>query len=226
MRQVCLRGGALPSWVTNVTTNNFILWPNLDLVPKAIASFEETTQTVSNPVPVRTAEKNFLKDAVVLLYEYNRTRDASYWFNYLKSNFTNALQSDEVNLTAEGFAFKQIQSQVTEEDPNKAKGFILGLTMQEYLCLIADDDERAENFRRMAATVWQSYENHLPPGPKANDDRLRLDPLDKLRTYELDDLEHRLSPQAAAILRNRLGVLPGAPPAPPPNPPPTGGGSA
>jgi hypothetical protein len=226
MRQVCLTGGALPTWVTNVTPDDFILWPNLDLVPKAVASFEDVKLSISNKAAMESGEKNFLKEAVVLLYEYNRTREAAHWFDYLKANFTNALHADEANLTVEGFAFKQIQSDISEEDPKKAKAFILGLTMQRYLCLIAgdsEDDDRAERFRQMAAFVWQTYEKNLPPGPDPNKARLRLLPLAQMEADELEDLERQLSPQAGAILRNRLGLPPRAPAAAPPNPTPPSG---
>jgi len=228
MRQVCLRGGALPSWVTNVTSNNFILWPNLDLVPKAVASFEASKEEVSNKQPVQTAEKNYLRESVVLLYEYNRTQEAGRWFDYLKANFTNALLSDESNLNVEGFAFKQVQAEVLDMDQIKATAFILGLTTQEYLCRIADDDDRADTSRRFADAVWRTYQNNLPGKPTdPNYIRMSLAPMAQLRAGQLEDMEHRLSPQAMAILRNKLGLGPKAPPAPPPNgSPPTGGGSA
>jgi hypothetical protein len=224
MRQVCLRGGALPSWVTNVTEENFILWPNLDLVPKAVASFEETQQDVLNQIPVKTAEKNYLREMVVLLYEYNRTQEAAHWFNYLKTTFTNGLLSDETNMTVEAYAYKQIQAEVQELDPVKTTAFILGLTTQEYLCLIADDpedDDRAENFRRMAEFVWQTFQSRLPKG--TNGPRIALRPMAELRAGELDDLESRLSPVAGAILRGKLRLPPKAPAVPPPNPPPPAG---
>ena len=223
MRQVCLTGGALPSWVTNVTADNFILWPNLDLIPKAVASYEDVKQSISNKAAMLPGEKNFLREAVVLLYEYNRTREAAHWFDYLKANFTNALAPDETNLTVEGFAFKQIQSDISEEDPKKATAFIMGLTMQRYLCLIpgdSEDDDRAERFRQMAALVWDTYQKKLPPGPDPNKRRIALDSMSKIEADELDDLEQRLSPQAGAILRNRLGLPPRAPAAAPANPSP------
>jgi hypothetical protein len=226
MRQVCLRGGALPSWVTNVTEDNFILWPNLDLVPKAVNSFESVKSEVLNKTPVETAEKNYLRETIALMYEYNRTRDAEHWFNYLKTTFTNALFNDETNLTLEAYATKQIQTEVADLDPNKATAFILGLITQEYLCLIADDDDRAENFKRMAELVWQGYQSRLPKEIN-NQKRISLRPMAQLESDELDDLESRLSPQAKAILHGKIGPRPRMPAPPPPNPPPpTSGGPA
>jgi hypothetical protein len=226
MQQACLRGGALPSWVTNVTEENFILWPNLDLVSNVNAAYERTIlEMPDKKALVQTGQKNFIKSAVVVLFEYNRTAEAARWFNFLRNNFTNALIGDETNMTVEAYAFKQIQSEILELDPNKAGSFILGEIAQEYLCLIADDDDRAENFRRTAETVWQAYQNKLPRSPQANPQRIALPDMAKLRSYELDQLESQLAPQAAAYLRNKLGLPPRAPAAPPPNPSaPAGGG--
>jgi hypothetical protein len=214
MRQVCLRGGTLPSFVTNVTDDNFMLWPNLDLVPKANASFESLMLEVSNQAPVVNAHKNFLKEAVVLLYEYDRAREAAHWFDYLKQNFTNALTANETNLTAEEYAFKQIQTDIGEEDPVKASSFILGEIAQQYLCLIGGDEEHAANFGRMAEALWRNYMNHLPAG-KTNGQRIALPPLATLRDAELEQMESQLSPQLANYLRNLLGKGPRAPATPP-----------
>jgi hypothetical protein len=227
MQQACRRGGALPSWVTNVTEDNFILWPNLDLVPKVNAAYERTLaeSAPDQKFVVLTAQKNFLKNAVVLLYEYNRAQEASRWFNYLRLNFTNALVGDETNMTVEAYAFKEIQSDILELDPTKASAFILGEIAQQYLCLIGGDEDQAENFSRFAEAVWQGYQNKLPKNTKENAARIALPPMSKFRSDELEDLENQLTPQAAAYLRLKLGLGPRAPAAPPANPsPPPGGG--
>jgi hypothetical protein len=220
MQQACKRGGALPPWVKKVTPDNFILWPNLDLVPTVNAAYERTK--VDDPDKkwlILTAQKNFLKDAVVLLYEYNRTRDANHWFNYLKTNFTNALTSAEASLSAEDYAKGEIQRDIGETDPNKATMLILGLISQEYLSLIADQDDDAANFKNLAQGVWQYYQSKLPSGQ--NGERIALEPFDKLARFQLEQMP--VSPQALAILRAKLGASPPASPpatnsAPPPGP--------
>jgi hypothetical protein len=227
MQQSCKRGGALPPWVTNVTAENFILWPNLDLVSNANESFEWVVQQMPDKTAlVQTAQKNFLKDAVVLLYEYNRTKEALHWFNYLKQNFTNAFQGGETNMNVEEYAFAQIQADVLELDPNKAASLILGMITQEYLARIGDDDDRAENFKRTGEMVWRAYMNHLPgPLDDPNAMRIALPPMEKLRDFQLEQMEGMLSPQNANYLRAKLGKGPRASASPPPNPsPPAGAG--
>ncbi|HXR08686.1 MAG TPA: hypothetical protein VN765_15220 [Candidatus Acidoferrum sp.] len=222
MQQVCRRGGALPSWVTNVTDENFILWPDLDLVPKVNASYERTAQELPNlKTIVQNAQKNFLKEAVVLLYEYNRDREASEWFNYLKANFTNALIGSETNLTVEEYAFNQIQSEIGELDHDKVTDVILGLLSQQYLCLIGEDEGRAANFSRLAQAIWQNYMNRLPGGIQdPNGKRIALEPMAQLRRYELEQMEGYLSPQHANYLRLKLQLPPRTPAAPPTQTPP------
>jgi hypothetical protein len=219
MQQACLRGGALPPWVTNVTADNFILWPNLDLVPKVNAAYEETAKDMApeRQYIVRNAQKNFLKTAVVLLYEYNRERDALKWFNDLKLNFTNAFPGPDANLTLDDYARKQIQSDVGETDPNKITAAILGFIDQEYFCLIGDDTDRAKNFSDLAEAIWQNYTKRLPGGPEyeQNRQRISLPPMAKLRGDELEKLESYLSPEHANYLRLKLGLPPRAAATPP-----------
>jgi len=226
MQQACRRGGALPPWVTNVTEDNFILWPNLDLVPKVNAAYERTLGEMEpdQKFVVLTAQKNFLKTAVVLLYEYNRAQEASRWFNYLRLNFTNALIGDETNMTVEAYAFKIIQSEILELNPDNASAFILGEIAQEYLCLIGGDEDQGENFRRTAEVVWQAYQNHLPKNTPENAQRIALRSMKQLRADELEQMESQLTPQAAAYLRNKLGLGPRAPAPSPPGLSPAGGG--
>ena len=226
MQQACLRGGALPSWVTNVTPENLILWPNLSLVSNVNAAYERTIlEMPGKEALVQTGQKNFIKSAVVLLYEYDHTTEAGHWFNLMRNNFTNALFGDETNMTVEEYAFKQIQTDILELDPNNATSFILGEIYQEYLCRMADEDDRALRMKQVADTVWQAYQKRLPTNTLENARRIALPDMKKLRADELDQMEHQLTPQAAAYLRNKLGLLPRAPAAPPPNPtPPAGGG--
>jgi hypothetical protein len=223
MQQACRRGGALPPWVTNVTPDTFILWPNLDLVRKVNAAYERTAQAEpERKEMVRTAQKNFLKEAVVLLYEYNRENEASQWFNFMKANFTNALIGAETNLTVEEYAFKQIQSEIGELDQGKTTATLLGLIEQQYLCLINDDADRAANFSNVAEMIWRSYMNRLPGGINdPNGRRIALEPMAKLRGYELSNLEDYLSPEHANYLRLKLGLPPRTPTVPPANAAPT-----
>jgi len=215
MQQACKRGGSLPPWVTNVTKENFILWPNLALVTNCVASFERVAAKFPEDKKyiVLNAEKNFLKEEIVVLYEYDRSAEANYWFNYLRDNITNSIPDRQ--LTMEEFALGTIQSEITELDPVKTTAFILGLITQEYLFLLGGEEDHAANVRNLAATVWRSYQSRLPEGQ--NGQRISLLPLPELRDQQLRIMETWISPQSAALLRNLLGK-PRPGPVPPPAP--------
>ena len=221
MQAVCFRGSALPPWVKRVTPENFILWPNLDMVTNVNAAYERMEFTdESQKKTAQGAQKNFLKDAVVLLYEFNHNREAVYWFNYLKQNFTNALTGAQANMSVGDYALSEIEADINDTDQNKATMLVLGMLSQEYLQLIAGDDDAAQRRNLMAHAIWQHYQSRLPPGPKANAERIQLLPFEVLAGMEYDDMLRRVSPESAAILRAKIGVpTPANPPAtntPPP----------
>jgi hypothetical protein len=213
MQQSCLRGGALPPWVKNVTADNFILWPNLDLIPNVNAAYERTKLDFPDkPQIILTPQKNFLKEAVVLAYEYNRIKDANHWFNYLKQNFTNALTPAEASLGASEWALDQIEADINDTDQNKAGRLVLGLLSQEYLCVIADQDDDADKFDRDAHAVWSHYQKLIPHGADGQIDqngrRIQLPTFEKLKVFELEDILTRISPASSNILTGRLKYHP------------------
>jgi hypothetical protein len=143
----------------------------------------------------------------------------------MKANFTNALIGAETNLNVEENAFKQIQSEIGELDQSKTTGTILGLIEQQYLCLINDDSDRAANFSNVAEMIWRNYMSRLPGGIQdPNGRRIALEPMEKLRGYELSNLEGYLLPEHANYLRLNLGLPPRMPAAPPANAAPAAGG--
>ena len=69
LQQMAFRGGALDPSVTNVTEENFMLWPNLDQIPVINAAYEKMiAEETNNPRGLQqnmeTAHKNFLKQAI------------------------------------------------------------------------------------------------------------------------------------------------------------------
>jgi hypothetical protein len=215
LAQVCFYQGALPPWVTKITPDNFILYPNLNMVPNVVAAFENTTFTSdSQKQASRLAEKNFIKDAVVYLYEFNRNKDAEHWFNYMKQNFTNALQPSEMNLSMEDYALNQMKASIDETDQVKGNNAVLGMLTQEYLQLVEGQEEYAERSSQIAHWIWNHYESRLPSGSTNNANRVQLQPFKVLAGFAYAATMTNLSPQAAAILHAKVGVdIPSAAPA-------------
>jgi hypothetical protein len=219
MQQAAIRGGSLGRSVTNVTARNFMIWPNLDLVPKVNAAYEKMiTEEPKIKANMETAHKNFLKQAIYLLYEDDRMKQAAYWFNYLKTTYTNAFILRQANISLDDFALGQIVTDNGETDMNKVSASILAMFHHGFECLVRDDDDRYANYENMAKRIWDHY--HAKIGDVSKQ-RLSLHPLAEMWQTVLD---HELDPdpasawmppQAQAILRTKLNL-----PAPKPFPGP------
>jgi hypothetical protein len=218
LQQMGIRGGALDSSVTNVTAENFILWPNLDQIPTISASYEKMiAEETNNPIGLQqnmeNAHKNFLKQAVYMLYEDGREQKARYWFNYLKTIYTNAFVFNEARMSLDDYAVSQIATDINETDMNKIEASILAMFDREFICLIRDNDSQAVNYNNMAKKIWTYYDLKTKASAQ---ERVGLKPLAQLQQFELNkalDSKTGLPPQAATILRTKLNLPP--PQAPP-----------
>jgi hypothetical protein len=211
MQQACVRGGALDRSVTNVTADNFRLWPNLDLVPKVDAAYKEMINDTVEPGMkdnVRNGHKNFLKTAVYLLYEDNRVEEAARWFNDLKTTYTNALVGKQANISLEDYAIGQIVEGYDEMDMNKVTDAIRAMFHQEFVALVMDENDKAVNYQNLASQIWKRYNENLYDA--AQRQRLALKPFADLRRLaldeELDPVRPRMTARAQAILRTKLNL--------------------
>jgi len=217
LQQMGIRGGALSDTITNVTADNFMLRPNLAQIPTISASYEKMIrEETNNPQGLQqnmeTAHKNFLKQAIYMLYEDGREKQAQHWFNHLKSIYTNAFVGKEANISLEDFAVSQIIEDNDETDVNKVTASILGMFDQEFMCLISDNEDYAENYNNLTKKIWNHYTKKIAG---ASSERVALKPLAELQQFALKqalDPKNRIfSPQAIAKLRTVLNL-----PAPPP----------
>lgn len=211
LQQACIRGGALDRSVTNITKENFALWPNLDLVPKVDAAWEEMIAATDEPGMkdnVKNGHKNFLKVVVPLLYEDNRMEDAAKWFEKIKTTYTNAFVGKQANISLEDYCIGQIVENYDELDPNKVTAAILAMFHKEFVALVWDQNDRAVNYDNMATLIWKRYTDAL--SDKNQKQRLELKPLADLRqkvlNIEFDPEKPRMPPGAQAILRTKLNL--------------------
>jgi hypothetical protein len=225
LRTDCFRGGALAPSVTNVTEQNFMLWPNLDLVPKINAAYEKMI-TEQPDLNFQNAQKNFLKEAIPLLYVNGRLQQAAFWFDYLKKTFTNAFVGKEANSSLHDFVVATVSEDDTETDPNRVMGNLSGMYTRAFLALVDNDDVDAVNYELLAKAVWNHYHDKIGTISK---ERLQLKPLKEIRQRVLDYMldpnpqTRPLSPYNQNYLRTKLGLKsptatetapPGAPVAP------------
>jgi hypothetical protein len=206
-----MRGGALDKSITNVTAENFMLWPNLDQIPTISAVYEKMiAEETNNPMGLQqnmeTAHKNFLKQAIYFLYEDGREKEAQRWFDYMKSIYTNALVGREASMSMQEFAVSQIATDINEMDMNKVQAGILGMLDQGFICLARDNDAQAQNYMNMARRIRAIYELRTKPAAK---DRVALKSIAELQRFELRrllDPQSGLPPQVADRILTKLGL--------------------
>jgi hypothetical protein len=209
MRETCFIGGGLPESVTNVTPDNFFLRPNLNLIPKITSTYEKMIAEEKDQGQKDTfinAEKNFIKEAIPLLYVDDQQGKAAYWYKYLKSHFTRIFNPQDENLTVDQYVLKTLTEDMGETDQYKVAAGLMGLIDSEYLCLIFGEDEKVENAHALTQRIWDHYEK----GTETAKPRLYIPPLSYLRQVALADLlnpdSSRISAVDRGILRTRLGM--------------------
>jgi hypothetical protein len=212
LQQACL-WGALDRSVTNVTTNNFNLLPNLDIVAKTDAGFEEMIAATDEPGMkdnVKNGHKNFLKVMVPLLYEDNRIEEAARCFEKIKRTYTNAFVGKMANISLDDYVLGQIVENYRSMDVNKVAAAILSTFHREFIALVLDENDKAVNYQNLAQQIWNRYTERQSDNSQKIGQSLQ--PLADLRQMALDDelspSNQRLSMSAKAILRTKLGLPP------------------
>ena len=116
------------------------------------------------------AHRNFLRDAVYFLYEYNRLADAAYWYKYLSKKYPDKLLLDgktnslPASLTMEEYAIERVKEDFGERGggQTRAQAAIEGLLTQSYRSLVLDEDARAAGFKLLASQLHESYQSTVP----------------------------------------------------------------
>lgn len=169
------------------------------------------------PEVVTRAHKNFLMEAIYLLYTHNQLTEAERWMKLLKEKYPDAM---EPGSTVEQFALKRMTTTISDLNHNRTKALIEGLVFQHFENLAIDNDDRADGLLLMARRIWQYYTSGIRQRP----DALKLEPVNdmymRIRDRLLDPATG-IRPEYAARLRTKLNLpAPAAPttnaaPAPP-----------
>ena len=204
MQQACVRGGTIRA--NKIDPKQFMLGPNLDLVPTVSAAYEKMIAEESSiQLNMMTGHKNFLLTAIFLLYSDDRKQQAQYWFDYVKKKYPPSIQPP--NMTLEDFAVREITSSVAETDMHEITAVIEGLLRTEFLRRIMDEDEQAVNYHSLAQRVWSHYNSQIKG---AANNRVDIGSLDAMRAQVLKkmlDPDGGMSPEYATVLRIKLKML-------------------
>ncbi len=190
--------------------------PDLTKIPMAHDGYTRMlAEETDKPVVVERAHKNFLTEAVYLLYTHNQLTEAERWMKVLREKYPDAIPK---NVSVEQYALARMTTSISDLNHNRTKALIEGLLFQYFENLSIDNDDRADGLLRMARQIWQFYTSSITQRPQA----LKLDPLDEMYKRILDRILDPASgarPEYTARLRTKLNL-------PAPTPPPTNAPSA
>jgi hypothetical protein len=209
--------------VSNPFAEAFEFGPNLDIIPKVNLAYEQAAQEdENNRDHIMKAHRNFLRDAVYFLYEYNRLADAAQWYKHLATKYPDKMLLDgktnslPANLTLDQYAVARVQGDVSDSGGHdRTKGIVEGLLVNSYRSMALGEDGPAAGFRLLAQRVWSAYQSGIP---KERLSAIGLNPfedMDREVRKRMLDSEAGEPPEVRAVLRIKLGEPPEtiAPPA-------------
>ena len=209
--------------VTNPFAQAFEFGPSLDIIPKVNFAYEQAAkEDEKNRDHILKAHRNFLRDAVYFLYEYNRLADAAQWYKYLSSHYpdkqlldgkTNSLPA---SLTLDQYAVARVQGDVSDSGGHdRTKGVVEGLLVNSYRSMALGEDGPAAGFRLLAQRVWSAYQSGIPQERLSAIGLNAFEDMDREVRKRMLDSQAGEPPEVRAVLRTKLGEPPetSAPPA-------------
>jgi len=209
--QLSFRRGKL---IFNPFDGTVELGPNLDIIPKVNAAYEEqAAEDEKNRDVIKRAHRNFLRDAVYFLYAHARLKEAEQWFNYLATNYPNDnliygnTNSKPSQVTLDEYALARVQEDIGETSRDRVKTILEGFAYNQFRSLVLGEYERAEGFRLFATKIYQRYARDTAD----SGERIRIPPYEEIQKEVLNQLldpERGWIPEARQRLRTELGLPP------------------
>ena len=204
--------------VVNPFAQAFEFGPNLEIIPKVNFAYEQAAkEDEKNSDHILRAHRNFLKDAVYFLYEYNRLPDAAKWYKYLSTKYpdkqlldgkTNSLPA---SLTLDQYAVARVQGDVSDSGGHdRTKGVVEGLLVNSYRSMALGEDSPAAGFRLLAKRVWSAYQSEIPNERMSAIGLNPFEDMDQEVRRRMLDRQEGEPPEVRAALRAKLGEVPEA----------------
>jgi hypothetical protein len=176
---------------------NVIPSPTPDLVPYVEKAFERAIAEEPKMESSYTeAYVNFLREAISILYTYNRREDAQLLFEKL----VEISPDEQTGQGFEAFVEANVRQRMSKASARTALTFVEALISQSYTWQALGDEERAAGTFAMAALYYRQFMSSLRPGEHA--ERLALPPWREVVKLVLERMpEDRLGPLARARLQ-------------------------
>lgn len=200
--------------VANEYAKRFELSPNLDIIPKVSAAYEQQAKEEDPKFHenILRGHRNFLRDAVYFLYQYNRIADASRWYRYMAEQYpTNSIldgrpQALPSTLTLDQYVTARVQEDIGETSRERITAAVEGMLVNSYLSLLLDEPDRAAGFKLLARQVYDTYHSKIA---QERTNALALAPLqliDREMLRRILDPEEGIGEEERAELRTILGM--------------------
>lgn len=202
------RGRLIPNFFEGA----FEYGPNMEIIPNVSKAYEQ--QMAEQPDMknnIATGHRNFLREAVYVLYLNGRERDAAQWFKYLGEQYPDKHLIDGKpetlpgRVTLDEFAYAKLEELIGDMGQKDMKIVLEGLVTQSYLALVTDQDERAAGFLNLARQAHTRYQASVT----SRKGQIDMPPFQEIQKEVLDrmlDPETGLQDAAAAVLATKLGV--------------------
>jgi hypothetical protein len=199
----------------------FELGPNLGIIPKAVAAYEQAMQEdEKNRDHIERAHRNLLRQAVYFLYVNNRVADAAKWYKYLGDKYPDKPVLDKYpnllprNVSLDQYAVAFIEEDISETSKDRIQSAIEGYLSRGYYSLILGDDDRYAGHVMMARKIWQAYRDQIPNDRWSAIHLASVDEIARSVLNRLLDPENGYPPEMRALLRTKLRMPAESEPAP------------
>ena len=136
-------------------TNRVDFGPNLDLIPNANRAYNEMERAEPDALDsILRGHKNFLKDAVCGLYAADRRREAAYWFNYMRTNFSDVIPGGQ---DLDQFVVAEVTRKVGDANPSRVRVLLEGLVGHYLRARAYGEDDEANGHALLARRIWEFY---------------------------------------------------------------------
>lgn len=211
--------------VVNPFAKRFEFGPNLAIIPKVSAAYEEAAEEDKpNRDHILRAHRNFLRDAIYFLYSHARVADAQRWWNYMAEKYPDKhvidgkLETIPSKISMQEYVLSRIQEDTSETmSRDRMKAIIEGLLINSYTSLAIGEDERAAGYKLLARKSLETYVSNTK-------ERGEAIAMSTFQEIDREVFNRLLDPQEGvpAEMRAALRTLSGMPPeiAPGTNAPP------
>ena len=170
------------------------LIPNFDVLDSCRKVFDDTIAANPKVSSFPSAREGFMKDAIMLLYNYGRFSKAEEYFKML--------QKDRPEMdygTLETFALKRTMDEIKDASYKKMMDLIDSRLHQSFFYVIMGDDDAAIANEKIAKAMYAKHQKDHFDVP-----RLRLPAYSKIKKEALDKFMNVNNDEIKNILKTRL----------------------